>query len=277
MRMLLAFAAGIGEVNEYTFDDTARCFAASRAFCAVLEWPVISGEQRARLLGLTGAEAERGVHVEQDSVFHGVIRAGDRLRTRGKIVTVRETSAGGLVEYKLSTQDESESAPVVTTWYKTIFRGVRLEGPDSMLETNPAPAIPQRPTGSGAAAPAIEIPLRAEAAHVYTECSRIWNPIHTERQVAKRAGLPGTILHGTALWALAGRELVRVCAAGNPSCLIRLRARFRAPVVPATVLTLRYCATGLGADVHFEMYLDDGRLAVSDGYAAFAPKFDAGK
>jgi hypothetical protein len=36
-----------------------------------------------------------------------------------------------------------------------------------------------------------EIPLSATAAHVYTECARIWNPIHSDAAVAARAGLPG--------------------------------------------------------------------------------------
>jgi acyl dehydratase len=43
----------------------------------------------------------------------------------------------------------------------------------------------------------------AEAALVYTECSRIWNPIHTNPAVATRAGLPRPILHGTATLAMA--------------------------------------------------------------------------
>jgi len=268
VRMLRAFAAGIGEVGDYTFDDTAPAFAASRAFCAALEWPVISHDRRTTLLDLTETELERGVHVEQDSIFHGVIRPGDKVRTSGKIVTVRETSAGALVEYKLSTVDEPEDTPLVTTWYKTILRGVGIKGSGGTFETSPS-----WPPDPGAGVRVIEIPVAKQAAHIYTECSGIWNPIHTEQEVAKKAGLPGTILHGTALWALAGRELVRVYGGGNPSCLMRLRARFRAPVVPGTVLTLRHCAIASDTDVHFTMHLKDGQVAVSDGYAAFVPRY----
>ncbi len=276
VRMLLAFAAGTGEISEYTFDDTAPCFVASRAFCAALEWPVIRHEHRARLLGLTDAEVARGVHVEQDSIFHGVIRARDKLRTTGNVTAVRQTTAGALIEYKLTTADELENAPVVTTWYKTILRGISVEGAGSAIETAPAAAEPPR-SSSHFGVRAINIPIAREAAHIYTECSGIWNPIHTEMQAARKAGLPGTILHGTALWALAGRELVRAYAGGNPSCLMRLRARFRAPVVPPTVLMMHHCETGFGADVHFTMHFDDGRVAVSDGYAAFVPRYGGTK
>ena len=48
-----------------------------------------------------------------------------------------------------------------------------------------------------------EIPIPAGAAHVYTECAHIWNPVHTDRAVALAAGLPDLILHGSALVALA--------------------------------------------------------------------------
>ena len=44
----------------------------------------------------------------------------------------------------------------------------------------------------------MHVPISALAAHVYTECARIWNPVHTDTAVADRAGLPGLILHGTA-------------------------------------------------------------------------------
>ena len=42
----------------------------------------------------------------------------------------------------------------------------------------------------------VEVPYHL--GHVYTECARIWNPIHTDLAVARAAGLPGPILHGTA-------------------------------------------------------------------------------
>jgi len=48
-----------------------------------------------------------------------------------------------------------------------------------------------------------EVPIPATLAHVYTECARIWNPIHTDPAVARQAGLSAILLHGTATLALA--------------------------------------------------------------------------
>ena len=53
----------------------------------------------------------------------------------------------------------------------------------------------------------IHIPFNA--AHVYSECARIWNPIHTDKKVARQAGLPDILLHGTASLALSVSAILR--------------------------------------------------------------------
>ena len=112
----------------------------------------------------------------------------------------------------------------------------------------------------------IEIPIAKEMAHVYTECASIWNPIHTERTVALEAGLPDMILHGTATWALAGREVVERRCGGDPTRLRRLHGRFRAMVIPGHPITLE-----LGSRtedlVRFRVLNHLGEEAISDGLA----------
>ena len=80
---------------------------------------------------------------------------------------------------------------------------------------------------------------RSGAAHVYTECARIFNPIHTDRAVALAAGLPDIILHGTATLALAVSELIKGFADGNPARVKRLGGRFSAMVLMPGMLSLR--------------------------------------
>lgn len=261
-RQMLAYAAGIGETGAHTFDDAGPDLMAPRSFCVTLEWPVLSAPRRRRLLGLQPEEALRAVHVEQDSTFHAPIHAGDRLRTSGRITAIRATAAGAFVQYRLETINVLDDSPVTSTWYGTIVRGVGIDGEGGVVEDPPAwPKPTPDLTGS------LTIPIAPEAAHVYTECSGIWNPIHSERRVALDAGLPGVILHGTATWAIAGRELIRRYGAGDPATLLRLRARFRAPVIPGTMLSLRHGCSTVG--IHFQVDRDDGLPAVIDGYASF--------
>jgi acyl dehydratase len=105
---------------------------------------------------------------------------------------------------------------------------------------------------------------------VYTECSGIWNPIHSERRVALAVGLPDVILHGTAAWAIAGREVIGTHAGGDPTRLLRLRARFEAPIVPGGAVEL---LLGPGAEddqVHFRMTNPQGEVALDGGFARIA-------
>ncbi|GJF05784.1 MaoC/PaaZ C-terminal domain-containing protein [Pseudonocardia sp. D17] len=39
--------------------------------------------------------------------------------------------------------------------------------------------------------------MTREGPTVYTECSTIWNPIHTDIRVAHASGLPDIVVHGT--------------------------------------------------------------------------------
>ena len=72
----------------------------------------------------------------------------------------------------------------------------------------------------------VEIPVDGGAAHTYTECARIWNPIHTDLAVALAADLPGLILHGTATLAHGVSVGVRHLAGGDPRAMVRIRGRF---------------------------------------------------
>ena len=105
-----------------------------------------------------------------------------------------------------------------------------------------------------------------EMPHVYTECASIWNPIHTERAVALAAGLPDIILHGTATWALAGREVLRLYADGDPRRLRRLHGRFRAMVLPGTEIKIEQ-RRGRDGAVHFVVRNHRGEPAIDQGFA----------
>jgi acyl dehydratase len=190
------------------------------------------------------------------------MRPGDRLITEGSIVEIRPTRAGALLRTKLETRDP-QGAPVVTSFSASLFRGVGVSGEGASLETPP----PLPPADLDALAwESIEIPIAREAPHVYTECADIWNPIHTERTVALAAGLPDIILHGTATWALAAREILERRAGGEPARLRRLHGRFGAMVIPGESIRVELAPVLEGA-VHFHVRNARGELAIRDGVA----------
>jgi len=271
-RLALAFAAGIGDLGPRTFDDDGPApLVAPPSFCARLEWSVLRGG-RAAALRIDEQEARRSVHVGQDSTFHRPLRPGDRLRTEARVVGMRATRAGTLVEIRFVTGDEATGEAAVTTWYACLYRGVALEGDGGRLLA--PPEWPEAPVGSPSRVP---LPISREAAHVYSECAGIWNPIHTERRAARAAGLPELILHGSATWAFAGREILRAHASFDPTRLRRLRARFHAPVLLGTTVWLSHLASAGGEHVHFTVVREDGQVAIEDGYASLGPPPEGGR
>ncbi len=264
-RWTMAYAAALGDFLPCYMDTTrAERVLAHPLFPVCFEWPVITG-MRGSFGGssLTRDEAVRGVHATHDVILHRPIRPPERLRTRLEIAGVERRTPGAYQRSRLDTVDAS-GAPVCTSWYGTIYRGVDVAGPDRPAKD--APAVPQR---KSSAAPRAEfrIPIAAGLAHVYTECARIFNPIHTDAAVAKSAGLPAIILHGTATLALAVSRIVAAEAGGDPARIARIAGRFSAMVLMPSQVTVRIFARENGG-VFFDVVTEEGKPAVRDGYVA---------
>jgi acyl dehydratase len=261
-RLTQAYAAGLADCNPRYLDDAGELgVIAPPAFCVSVEWPVFLALTEMEVLGASREDRLRGVHALQDSTFRRPIRSGDVLVTTAKIIEVRATRAGAFVLVRLDTLEERSVECAVTSYYGSIFRDVAVDSLDVCAEAPPAfPEVaPARFTEK------VEILVQRQAAHVYTECARIWNPIHTERRVALAAGLPDIILHGTATWALAAREIVDRFAAGDPLRLRRLAGQFRAQVVPGSPIVFEAgCA---GDRVDFVVRNEKGEPAIASGRA----------
>lgn len=266
-RWAMAYAAGL--------EDYLPCYLDTRrpqgivthpVFPVCFEWPATSelGAKR-RASSLTADEARRGVHATYDLTLHRPIRPPERLTTTLALAGVKRIRPGAYELMRFDTVD-ANGRPVCTTWYGTIYRGVEITGPDRPAADEPAPP----PAGTAGDAPRAEIPLpiSAGAAHVYTECARIWNPIHTDAAVAAAAGLPAIILHGTATMAMAVSKIVGAEAGYNPERVRRVRGRFGAMVMMPSLLTVRVSSRNAfagGEAVAFEVLNADGSRAIRDG------------
>jgi acyl dehydratase len=99
---------------------------------------------------------------------------------------------------------------------------------------------------------------------VYTECARIFNPIHTDVAVARRAGLPGPILHGSATLALAVSRVVARELGGDPSRACEIGARFSGMLRLPSSFTVRGRRADTGRIV-FEAVGAEGTRVLSRG------------
>lgn len=264
-RWIMAYAAGLGDLNPCYMDTQSVNVRAHPVFPVCLEWPVIhSSRALPGYESATSEEGARGVHAAHDLHLYRPIQAGETLTTQATIISLKAIKPGAAQMTRLDTTD-AKGELVCRTYQLGISRGVAVTGEPAEVEA--APALPVRSGSSGqAASHAIEIP--AGAAHVYTECARIWNPIHTDRAVALAAGLPDIILHGTATMALAISRLVDEYLDGRPERVKRLGGRFAAMVLMPSTLSLEVAAMTEGV-IHYDVRTADGQAAFQNAYLCY--------
>ncbi len=275
-RWTMAYAAALDDHRPAYLDTTRRGgVVAHPLFAVCCEWPVIvSSRQLSTELGIPADEVITSVHATHDVTIERLIRPGDVLTTSLEIVGLVSKRPGALSWTRLRTVD-ADGRTVATTTQGGIYLGVPLDGddhpdpdPPASLDGVPRVGEPVR----------VAVPIAAGAAHTYTECARIWNPIHTDRAVALAAGLPDIILHGTANLAHGVTAVVDTAAGGRPELVRRIVGRFSAMVRLPSTLTVEVWPAVDRPDgrsvVPFEVVNDAGQPAVSDGLVVLGPPAD---
>ncbi len=272
-RWTMAYAASLGDDLPQYLDTTRPDGVVAHPLFAVCpEWPVIvEARERSEQAGVAPEDVRTSVHATHDVVIHRLIRPGDVLRTGLETAGVVDIEPGAMSTTRLETVDAA-GHPVATTSQNGIYLGVHTDGPDRP-DPAPVPAV----EGAERLGPPEELTVDLDrgAAHVYTECARIWNPIHTDRAVALAAGLPDIILHGTANLAHGVSMVVRHRAGERPELVRRVSCRFAAMVrLPSTITIRLWPANDTGdgrRTVPFEVVNAEGRAAVRDGLVVLGP------
>lgn len=266
-RWLMAYAAGLNDLNPAYMDTTAGAVHAHPIFPVCLEWPAILATRALLGENLSDAESARGVHAAHDLHLLRPIKAGTRLRTRATLIAIEQIKPGAGYTLRLDTIDDVEQL-VCQTYQFGIYRGVPVIGATPPITEQPALPATQPLDGTST-----RIAVAAGSAHRYTECARIWNPIHTDRQFAQNAGLPDIILHGTATMALAVTELTNRFVAGDSRRVVRTGGRFAAMVLMPSILELNTSAVYQQDDgtqlVSFAVTNADAALAINHGFFVF--------
>jgi acyl dehydratase len=216
------------------------------------------------MTGLTDAEAAKGVHASHDLHLYRPIVAGETLRTQTTVIDARAIRPGAAFVMQLDTLDRHDQL-VCRTYQTSIYRGVAADA-----ETSVAKQVPAWPM-AGRHFHAVQnhtIAVNGNLAHTYTECAHIFNPIHTDKQVALEAGLPDIILHGTATLALAISTLVNEYLDGDPTRVKRLGGRFAAMVLMPSDIQLK---VGEAEDdcLSFRVMNAEGQEAISQGFLVY--------
>jgi acyl dehydratase len=274
-RWLMAYAAALDDTRPEYLDTTRpHGVIGHPLFPVCYEWPLAVELRDA----MSPEVSVRSVHATHDLRLSRPLRAGDRLRTTATVTSAEARPPGAYVVTRFDTVDSS-GEHVSTTEYGSIYRGVACEPRTAAPESSAAPDVGSR--GRHAATRpdwSVTVPVVAGLAHTYTECARIWNPIHTDKAVAQSAGLPDIILHGTATLALAVSAVLRHAATDGIGHVSRIACRFTGMVRLPSSITVEGWAEpdAAGRAIGFHVLAADGRPALSHGRLLFRGSAGAG-
>ena len=175
----------------------------------------------------------RLLHGEHDLRWHGPLVPGATYETIVRVQKSETKSSGEVITLGLDTIDQASKKRIVET-VSTMF--IRSEQPAEPGEKKPESA--EKPAERQPIFVAHET-VAADQALRYADASGDHNPIHKDPEIAKKAGLPGTILHGLCCLAFCQKAIVDQLCGGDPAKLKRLKVRFTKPVLMGQTIEIR--------------------------------------
>ena len=296
-RWLLSYAAGISDHNPAYLNTTSpkirptndfhiqgvqgSHIIAHPIFIWAVEWQFMCLRAselytvKNKPLQLSPKEKQFGgpVHYGEDIIIHRPIQATDEITSSCTLIELSRRKQGTVTNYKFQHKDKNNQ-PVATTWNIAYWRGVNLDTSSSAMEYEMPPLLP---TFNDSTTPIyeIEIAIAPYEGIIYTECSRIWNPIHSDPATAKASGLPGAILHGTATMAKCVTQIINRHVVGQDPNKVRrvVVGRFVGVVLMPSILTMRVLQIVSWKKnttaIHYDLINEQGVAAIQGGVVIF--------
>lgn len=292
----MSFAAGLKDFNKNAYFNTQKKnplgpIAAHPCLYWAISWPFMWNRANEFLKEpMSSRERGSGVHYSEDVIIHQPLQSKTNIRVTCQAVEALQKRKGCtlLTKYDMYNSDTNEL--LLTHWTCSYYRGVKLKGGDVKtkdIENNlPPPVIYKEGPmyndnysnnySKKSLSPIFEknIDISSIESHVYTECSRIWNPIHTNIRVALAAGLPDIILHGTATFAKATTELINTFEPNkNPKNVKRIICgSFSANVLMPSTISLRvFAIEDIKGEkiIHWDVLNEEKKQAIRGGVIIF--------
>ncbi|MFD7906392.1 MaoC family dehydratase [Kitasatospora sp. NPDC059747] len=219
-----------------------------------------------------------------EDAFTGVVHLAQEIRTHHPLPPATDAATGTDVEVTVTAaRREPRGTRIALTTRLTTPHGTLLaELTTAALllgatRITPHGALP--PTAHPGTTPdtgphTLTHTLTPADVRAYAHAAGDLNPIHLDDHAARAAGFPSAIAHGMHLLALAAEEITDRHAAGDPTRITALGARFAAPVTPGTPLHLTLHPHDRGTVVRFTLATTTATAtatAVKAGWATIAP------
>ncbi len=255
---IAAYEAAIGA------HASARPHVAPAIYVCVPAWRTAWAAMARFDRGLTRASAEGlGLHESHAMRFGRDIVAGMVLTTRSSVVALRTTARGSTVHLLTETFD-ADGAFVASQESTSVFRdetGACAIG-EIASERDGLPASVYRRAASGETTRI----LLADQGERYAVVSHDDAPLHLDDAAARRLGLPGTIVQGMCILAIACDSAAQVLGLADMR-LAAIRTRFARPIRPGAAFTTRIWehATAPARTIGFESFDDFGKTILKQG------------
>lgn len=260
-RDTILYALGVG-VSVDPLDSDQLKFTCEKDLTALPSMAVVLGNPGSWLRTQdTGVHYLRVVHGEQGLVLHRPLPVAGTVVGLSRVVEVidKGEGKGALILWERELRDKTTGAPLANITQTTFCRGDGgFGGPE---RPTPRPhRVPDRAPDA-----VCQLPTNANSALIY-RLSGDYNPLHSDPEVAARAGFPKPILHGLATYGVSGHAILRSMCGYDATKLSSLSGRFTAPVYPGETFEVRMWRDG--DVVSFETRsVERGVLAIGGGRA----------
>ena len=172
------------------------------------------------------------VHGEQKVELHKPLPASGTFTAEGRTIGAYDKGKDkGAVIVNETVWTDEKGEKVATLTGSTFARGDGGFGGPSEGQPEPHQIPDRKPDLS------VEISTREDQALIY-RLNGDRNPLHSDPDVAKRAGFPRPILHGLCTYGVTCRAVLQAITDYDPDQILSHQARFSAPVFPGDTITV---------------------------------------
>jgi len=259
---VLAYASATG-VQEYT-GFAPHLFSATYELpfiYEILKDPDLHGSQeqlKSNMLML--------VHGDQSFKFFKPISPGDKMIFNASITEIDNRGSGEVIKINVLSRDTGGSKVVESDW-GLFIRGIG-SGKATKRSTNKEKVVKE--SGQVQFHKTFKIP--ADITKRYSEASNDMNPIHLDNEIAKKAGLPGIVVHGMCTMAMTVQSIIESFLNGDSFVMESIGVRFSTPVFPGDELQVEGWNADAGNEIGFHVLRkSDGVKVIKGGLITLAP------
>ena len=194
------------------------------------------------------------VHGEQKVELHRPLPAAGTFTVEGRTLGAWDKGEGkGAVVVNESVWSDEKGEKVATLTMSMFYRGDGGFGGPTEGQPEPHPTPTREPDIS------VDIATRPDQALIY-RLNGDRNPLHSDPDVAKRAGFPRPILHGLCTYGITCRAVLQAITGYDPDQILSHQVRFSAPVFPGDVITVDLWKDG--KEISFEARVKERNATV---------------